>query len=262
MTDQQNSIPYEDRYVAYFDILGFTNLVRRIDSDPALLHRVVGSLKEAQAFAPLGPAMDQSAGNRPGEFFFNMFHMSTFSDSIAISAKANPIGLSLVMFHCAFTSTRLMGQGVFVRGAITRGKLYHSDGIVVGEGLISAYLLESKAAIYPRIVIADDVLADFARFGGLHSDFLDLRRQDFDGLWHVNVFRPEFLKKLMESSRPDRSPIPGNFMSTLRAAIIVALDGAEDAGVRAKAGWIARYFNEYASEYRVASIPIHSNWEQ
>ena len=120
MTTPEVSVSYEDRYVAYIDILAFKDLVQRLDDDAALLERIVGSLKEVQTYSALGAAMDHSAGNVRSEFFYNMFQMSTFSDSIAMSTKANPIGLGLVLFLCAFIYTRLMNQGVFVRGGISR----------------------------------------------------------------------------------------------------------------------------------------------
>lgn len=50
--------------------------------------------------------------------------------------------------------TKLITQGILVRGAISFGELFSDDthNIVVGPGLINAYRLEAKA-IYPRIII-------------------------------------------------------------------------------------------------------------
>lgn len=166
------SIPYEDRVVAYLDLLGFRSLVERIDSTPEVLSKLIEILTKTRSYSKLGPAMDATAAS-PGNPFFNMFQMSTFSDSIAMSAKNNAIGIGIVMSYCLFVSLDLLSEGIMVRGAVTRGRLYHANGLVIGRGLTDAYLLESKAAIYPRILIAEEVAADVQK---MKSDFLDLRR--------------------------------------------------------------------------------------
>ncbi|WP_331701786.1 hypothetical protein [Paenibacillus sp. IITD108] len=52
----------------------------------------------------------------------------------------------------------MMSVKVMMRGGITYGKLYHSDGIVYGLAMIDAYNLESKCAIYPRVVVNGSAL--------------------------------------------------------------------------------------------------------
>lgn len=55
------------------------------------------------------------------------------------------------------------------RGAVTKGAFYSDDIFVWGSALVNAYLLESKEAIYPRILV-DKTVANEA---GEHlSDFL------------------------------------------------------------------------------------------
>lgn len=44
-----------------------------------------------------------------------------------------------------------------------KGKFYIDDIFVWGSGLVEAYLLESKKAIYPRIIVAEDVLDDVGK---------------------------------------------------------------------------------------------------
>lgn len=47
-----------------------------------------------------------------------------------------------------------------MRGAITHGKIYHHVPMLFGSAYQKAYELESKLAVYPRIII-DDVVFDF-----------------------------------------------------------------------------------------------------
>jgi hypothetical protein len=57
------------------------------------------------------------------------------------------------------------------------------DNILYGDAMIKAYRLESKAAIYPRILIDRDVLERTNEY--YRSVFF---QQDTDGLWHLNPF--------------------------------------------------------------------------
>jgi len=46
---------------------------------------------------------------------------------------------------------------MLVRGAITVGEFYHKNGIFLGKAFDKACFLESEIAIYPRIVISEDI---------------------------------------------------------------------------------------------------------
>ena len=46
-------------------------------------------------------------------------------------------------------------NGFFVRSALTQGPVCLTDEIIFGSALIECYLLESKASIVPRIVLAE-----------------------------------------------------------------------------------------------------------
>jgi len=57
--------------------------------------------------------------------------------------------LQILIFHC-FTE-----KNIFLRGGISNGFCAIKDGFVVGEGLIDAYIAESKKAKNPRIVLSE-----------------------------------------------------------------------------------------------------------
>jgi hypothetical protein len=255
MTDSTNLPQYEDRYVAFIDILGFSALVRRTESDQDLLRRIVSSLTEVREYAKLGPAMSASAKNVPGEFFNNLFQMSTFSDSIVMSTKVNAMGLGLLSTLSAIMCARLLHQGAFTRGGISRGKLIHREDLVIGGGLISAHHLENSAAVYPRILLADDLAKDFdalAKQGGSP----DFRRRDFDGLWHLHILHPSLLNMIQATTRSDQNPLQAGFMALGRTEIIEALRINQEPAILAKLGWLARYFNAYAASHGVEPIPV------
>ena len=82
-------------------------------------------------------------------------------------------------------------EGILIRGAITRGELFHYGDTIFGPALVEAYELESKIAIYPRIIFTRDVfwLENF------HSEIKEISQEnimnnvqiDSDG-WHYIDF--------------------------------------------------------------------------
>ena len=46
-------------------------------------------------------------------------------------------------------------MGSSLRGALTQGPICLTDEIIFGSALIECYLLESKASIVPRVVLAE-----------------------------------------------------------------------------------------------------------
>ena len=66
---------------------------------------------------------------------------------------------------------------MLVRGGVTIGKLHHSGGVVFGEAMVDAYRLESRVAIYPRVVVSSRIytlLPNRERIA-----------QDTDGIWYL-----------------------------------------------------------------------------
>lgn len=51
----------------------------------------------------------------------------------------------------------LMDNGILVRGGLSEGLHFSNNIIIFSEGLVKSYDIESKIAIYPRIVIDNDM---------------------------------------------------------------------------------------------------------
>jgi hypothetical protein len=180
--------------------------------------------------------------------------MSTFSDSILISTKINAIGLGEIIFISAVICNRLLHQGVFTRGAISKGKLIHTNTIVLGEGLIKAHEMQETAAIYPRILIDESIIHeidDLMKQGGTP----DLRRQDFDGLWHLHILHPAILDMNSHTSKSEYEALNHDYMTIGRQEIENTFRAnADNLAVKAKIGWLAKYFNECAVGFGLPKI--------
>jgi hypothetical protein len=81
-------------------------------------------------------------------------------------------------------------SGFWIRGAVTVGLIHHDEHIVFGPALNRAYELESKVAIYPRILIDAPALAVPP---GL--DFIDAGDPPF-----LDPFKPRFWDRIQAQS--------------------------------------------------------------
>ena len=65
--------------------------------------------------------------------------------------------LGLLLESVASYQLNLANRGIFVRGGVTRGPLYMDGRVVIGQGLVDAYQIESEEAVTPRVVIAESI---------------------------------------------------------------------------------------------------------
>ena len=50
-----------------------------------------------------------------------------------------------------------MEYGILIRGSITKGKMFISDNVIIGQALVDAYVLGNTTVIYPRIICSDNI---------------------------------------------------------------------------------------------------------
>lgn len=231
---------YEDRYVAFIDILGFSELVRRSSSEADLLGRLVGVLSEIRNYK-------DSIYKDVNRHLVGL-EISSFSDCIVVSAKCSDSGLGFVLGVVIRVYNELFHQGIFLRGAICKGRMIHNEGIVLGQGMISAYKLESGTAMYPRVIFDTEVAEDFLSFK--NSDAIKtLMRKGEDGLWFLHVFDVSFLKVLGFLNGIEDSQ---TFMALGRKEIEAGINTHSSLAIKAKNVWLANYFNEFA---RACGLP-------
>jgi len=129
-------IKYEDKIVAFIDVLGFSNLVYSDKLEPIsdYYNMILTDFKAA-------------ASKKELEFIM-------ISDSIVLHAPQSKDSFFAILKVLCSLQHKLLLKGILIRGAISFGQLYvnETDNIIVGTGLINAYNLEKKA-IYPRIII-------------------------------------------------------------------------------------------------------------
>lgn len=163
-------IEYQERVVAFIDILGFKNIIRESETDIkklATINRVLSYLKHHEDKKLWGIQLMEieEDAQKKGVSNFNIskgIECTCFSDSIVVSVLADDKFInnivSTLIAQLSSIGRILMIEGVLFRGGITIGKLIHENGVVMGQALIDAYELETNVAKYPRIVLSDKLL--------------------------------------------------------------------------------------------------------
>jgi hypothetical protein len=198
-----SDLPLMERFTLFFDFLGSSMAARW----PA--ERLYPFLDLLIAIAAQMQTTQDIDGNpqEDGSYRIRITpEVTVFSDNIVVSYPSLddetptppdvPPGLRLgplwVKFMCQDAIRIVSGVaemalriGVLIRGGYSFGQLYHENGVVFGEAMVDAYQLESKHAVYPRILVSDRILEQLNGFSDGDPDFL---RQDTDGRWHLNYF--------------------------------------------------------------------------
>ena len=168
---------YEDRYCAYIDILGFRELIGRLDQGETPLLSLRDLLEKVHNPPPTNAlAIPQTD-----------FRVQSISDAVALSAATNPAGLGAIIHSVNRLAVDLLLQGFFIRGALVKGKLYHDEKIVFGRALVRAYELEDTVVRFPRVMVTREVIEDLRSVREDDADVL-LRRAD-DGPMFIHVLR-------------------------------------------------------------------------
>ena len=234
-----------DRVVAYIDILGFKNLTdRALKDNDTILSQVYDALRMMSATAML-----KNRGPFNGRKLAQFAQATAFSDCIVISDSNNDLEVGRVISDVAMLADFLLRDNILCRGAIATGLTVHDDMVLFGIGVINAYEIESKIAIYPRIVIQENLIQ---RATGFLTPKL---KRDADGIWFIDVFGQLHqiddspLGLLLYSKPPSIKP-DINAFHRARDFIIRSLDETQsDLRQWIKYRWLANQFNEAVNDY-------------
>jgi len=136
-------IKFENQFVAFLDVLGFSNKV--LTKDIKTLELYFSTIEECL--------------NQVKELRKDFKHIS-ISDSIIISAENKENNFKRLLAVIVFIQAKLSIQGIWLRGGLTFGEMYFDSekNVVVGKALIEAINLE-KQAIYPRVILSPKIVS-------------------------------------------------------------------------------------------------------
>jgi hypothetical protein len=135
-------------FIAYFDILGFENMVSQDNKkkDLILLTMINDCISNSKEVITLF----NKTGNKTDIKF------KVFSDNFVFCTEKDYTSLLSMI---AILQSTFLPYNIFIRGTLSYGKIYFNEEFIYGKGLIEAYKIESEIAIYPRIIIDDTFIS-------------------------------------------------------------------------------------------------------
>ena len=143
---------YDNRVVLFLDILGFKkHVLETIDRErerPSAEVDNEAKIKELHSILTRMGKIASEGGN-------GIDIMTTqFSDSIVISFPSDNPSMATRTFEVVLKIlVELIQKNIICRGALSEGKFIHTKDVLFGPALIDAYETESKAAMYPRVIM-------------------------------------------------------------------------------------------------------------
>ncbi len=141
---------YEKRFVLFLDILGFQKIIeeteKKDEPQQDKINDIIALIEDMKTVLSRMPEQTSKI-------------VTQFSDSIVVSFKENDrkeITSFLKSVH--ELTVKLASKNILCRGAVSYGNVYHKDNVIFGPALVDAYLTESQAAIYPRVIFDKSVI--------------------------------------------------------------------------------------------------------
>lgn len=227
MVTYSNDPEYADRYVAFLDILGFSDLTKKAHKDlnwRSFLRKLIIELRDTF----------------PAAVAHSNFRFVNFSDSIVMSARMNRDGLGVIIRSATIVMSNMLSRGILLRGGIAGGNLHHDDQLMFGPALLDAYEFEKRGGP-PHISLHEQVVAAMQ-----------------PGLWDISILDhvvPDpwdltpMLHTLYEFEHYDGIPREGAMVLDMQAVQLAAgisaraNDMNEPPAVRAKWRWMQDYWN-------------------
>jgi hypothetical protein len=253
--------------VAFIDVLGFSEMATTsasIEDSQRVLDTIAAAIDDSRSFVRQSiPDGDAALGNRWATKFFsdNLAFGYPFDDNTQSREATAWFIIRCVQRY----QLKMAMNGFFVRGALTNGPVCLTDEIIFGSALIECYLLESKASIVPRIMLAEPLqklVIDSYRTdpqaanssGGIDQAIC----RDVDGWWFVNYLE----------AAVDSRGMHWDLIEQHKASILSSLSHTTRHDVLPKYGWACRYHNVfchwyrddpgYSDQFRISRVDEHS----
>lgn len=135
----------KQHYVAFLDILGFTEMVRSdvISPNQPYLRKLYRCHQSASRIFSDDPQVT----------------ITQFSDSIVVAKPFDSESFEWFAKKIAEYQLLLLEEGLLCRGGIAVNKHFSNGSFTFSAGLIDAYHVESKLSKNPRVVISSDLTA-------------------------------------------------------------------------------------------------------
>jgi len=311
-TNQTATVQYTECYLAFLDIMGVKTLVED-SSKAASLVGLVNSLAshETRGLDPWRSMIFTGTDPATGNIRAWTLQVRPFSDCIVLFVPTETQGLSWLLEKVRYLHDSVISMGFTMRGAVVINGMYWDNSwsemssspvgqtakvhnraqdekisyITLGPAIVEAYLLESKRAIYPRIIFSDKLVAHidtsckraFPLTSGdpstSHRPLRDFLQKDDDGTVFFHV-----LSKHMDRQGEGRPVIDATtgagkrfityqydrisneeWMRQVHAFLQRKLEEYKGESLYDKYHWFARYYNRSATELSLPQLAFEED---
>lgn len=263
----------EINYTAFIDILGFSNYIKN-----SITNNYEAEEFDEKVRKELIECLEHLKNDNYKEHFKKAEHLQSISfdylwisDTFVLRVKSNSdckskdnknqlraMQISLLAMKVSYVNFYFCNEyNLSIRGAITSKFTYLKDRLLLGEGISEAHNLESKIAVNPRVVFANDILTESIKiFSSMGKD--SLISKDCDGYYFVNYLNVLKLTPPMCGkgvSRLSPSSAEEQVALTLKNHKHMIQNGLkiEKVEIFSKYLWIKEYHNRFIQENKLFS---------
>ena len=188
MTMLIRDIKYSHCVIAYIDVLGTKNKLKEtpdnyLDIIQTIARCIKGVVDKVNSDKTVGKELKYKI------FSDNIVFALEYDDSNFLEHTQFIIQL-ISMFQYKMTE-----QNLFIRGSICTGDLNINNMFIVGKGLVKAYELESRNAVYPRVILdkelAEKIFANNIEFAKDKNFALRVDSDNYSFLNYLNFASSE-----------------------------------------------------------------------
>lgn len=180
---------YDERIVCFIDILGFKHIIENTVDIHG--NDIPDKIKEIDMI--LYNILDFNR-NYSGFDYSKIRAVTQFSDSVVISFKVDLDDIFITFSDIQYIIMNFFKFGYIIRGGICYGKVIHTTEKIFGPAMVKAYEMESKEAIYPRVLVSSSIIQYLKKKSKSnnyeHADkaniILELINKDMDNLYYID----------------------------------------------------------------------------
>ena len=244
-----NSLSIKKYFIAYFDVLGYKDY---ISSNSKLLH-LAQTIRKYLGFIN---TRNEKAEKLDDEYAYKF---KCFSDNFLLCTEKHDQGL---IESIAWLQFNLALDNVFVRGSFSFGELHVDKDFVFGKGIVKAHDIESKIAIFPRVVVDNTYtiathFADSCDTSKIGMEYIGPIKADFDGVNFIDYLDVVKVKydikhwKFENGLRAELETHKRNIMEN-----VTKYSKQDNPVVLQKYMWLKNYHNSFCNKHGFCDIVI------
>lgn len=253
-------MPKEIKYTAFIDVLGFSNHIENKITNDKESQEFMQDFEKVINYFKYEKNSFLNKYNLPDELNGVQYDYTWISDTFVIaikyngnSTKKNLYGPMIYLLSLTISQVYhffARKHGLLLRGAITSKYTFLDKNLILGKGIAEAAKLEKEIAIYPRVILAEDVISDdiISYIVLMHNDNnLNIVSKDFDGWYFVNYIASlqDLPPMISVGNETKLAEAKLEQMETLKSYRQIIGNGLKEKNlkIRSKYLWLKEYFN-------------------